>query len=523
MPGLIRFLLVFIENIFNFSDTPTLLTAKKKHMKTIFKIMITLLAVSGFTACEKEEIVKPDPSDETPISVKFGEDQSFAENAGPKTVELIFSKPANLDGELSIRVVSGPAGVYQTEPPVAGGFLEIPFAKGDDSVHFTFTPADNDVQGGGAFVSFEISGIPQGFVIGEKRNLAITILDDEVSTVANFASDAGTVLENKPEGVTVNIFLSAAATHTGKLIIQQSGASGNSAFIAEPAFNPNGILELTVPAGATAASFKIVPVDNPLLTGHQTAVFTVLDATGGVIRGEQISFELTVLDDELVSKPKSYETTGGGWRSKKTYEYDQTGRVAKVHWETETPGWRNGTETYYYGSNDRIERINRYPNHDEYFFWENGRIVRSENIENGIKKSYTLYDYDPAGNIGGKTDFHRQANGEYKQGFIFVYLYTTDGNIYKQLVYNLGADPENPELISTRSYEHYLQQTNPFPTFEVIPNVNGQPNLPQTYRLEENGVNLLYNFTYEFREDGSPTKRTATGPSGSESTTYQYY
>ena len=58
---------------------------------------------------------------------------------------------------------------------------------------------------------------------------------------------------------------------------------------------------------------------------------------------------------------------------------------------------------------------------------------------------------------------------------------------------------------------------------EILPNVQAQPYLPGTYRVEENGVTLEYSFTYEFREDGLPMKRTTRKGGDIDVTTYKYY
>lgn len=80
---------------------------------------------------------------------------------------------------------------------------------------------------------------------------------------------------------------------------------------------------------------------------------------------------------------------------------------------------------------------------------------------------------------------------------------------------------ENVSLISTVTYENYLDIENPFP-LEILPNFNSQPKLPGTYREEANGNNFLFNFTYEFDSQGRPLKRTASSDKGSEVTTYSY-
>lgn len=229
-------------------------------------------------------------------------------------------------------------------------------------------------------------------------------------------------------------------------------------------------------------------------------------------------------DNRATPKPKSYVTHGGGWSSKKTYEYDETGRINKVHWVTETPFLRQGTDTYYYDASGQVERINRYSGRDDYYYYENGRIIRSETIQDGVLKSYSEYDYDPAGNVGAQALYHRNPyTGEMAQSYIFIYLYFNDGNIYKQLTYLPASGAEEPELHSTRTYDNYTDTLNPFPMIEILPNAVAQKHLPGTFRIEENGVDLQYRLSYEFDENGVLVKRVTTGPGGTEATVYEYY
>ena len=89
------------------------------------------------------------------------------------------------------------------------------------------------------------------------------------------------------------------------------------------------------------------------------------------------------------------------------------------------------------------------------------------------------------------------------------------------MVYNPIEGSDDYNLISTATYENYMEAENPFP-LEILSTVNSQPKLPRTYRLETNGSNILYNFTYEFDASGRALKRTTSSNTGFETTTYTY-
>ncbi len=376
--------------------------SKTYFMKMIWKVFLGLMIIVNLLSCKDDDPVTPsDPN----VSVKFEGDITLTENSGEKEIIISFSKAAHRDGNIKITVVTDAASAFHTAPAASNGVFELPVMKGDASASFSLTPTDNSIVEAPRIVEFEIKDVSDGFAIGNKQSLIVTIVDDKL----------------------------------------------------------------------------------------------------------------------LNNKAKSYETLGGGWRSKKTYVYGESGRIAKVLWETETPALRTGTDAYFYATNGLIEKITTHPGHEEIFIQQNGRIIRSEKFEYGVKKSYNLYDYDEAGNVGAQANFHLQNDGSFKQAFTFIYLYFDDGNIYKQLTYIPAENGGDGELISTRTYDDYSDKVNPFPTFEVIPGIAGQPNLPGSYRLEENGSNLSYIFTYNYREDGQPTQRNTAGPGSPEVTTYQYY
>jgi hypothetical protein len=169
----------------------------------------------------------------------------------------------------------------------------------------------------------------------------------------------------------------------------------------------------------------------------------------------------------------------------------------------------------------RLHKMVENANRETYYIWEGNRIVKEEQYTNGLLSKYVLYNYDQAGNIGEAAFHYRQPDGSLKMGLLFVYLYFTDGNLYKKMAYNPIEGSEEYSLISTITYDNYLDAANPFP-LEILPTVNPQPKLPGSFSEEGNGHYNVYNFSYEFDGDGRPLKRTAVSAGTSEVTTYTY-
>jgi hypothetical protein len=291
-----------------------------------------------------------------------------------------------------------------------------------------------------------------------------------------------------------------------------------------PALDANNNLTFIVEPGTSEVTFRAIPINDEILKSHQEVRFEITDTQGSIIKGNQLTYSLNLLDNELMGKPKSYDSYGGGWRVKYNYHYNALGQISFIEWENYTPNKRSGTYTYYYAENGLIERINHHSSRDEYFYQENGRIVKSEVVAYGDVVSYSFYDYDPAGNLGAKLNYVKNPYGEYVKDMLFLYLYHDDGNIYKQLTYIPGEEEGEEQLISTRTFGGYYQdKVNHFPMFEVIHGVNSQPNMPSYHRVEENGADLQYHLSYEFNDAGNPVSRTVTGSGANEITHYAYY
>jgi hypothetical protein len=101
---------------------------------------------------------------------------------------------------------------------------------------------------------------------------------------------------------------------------------------------------------------------------------------------------------------------------------------------------------------------------EEIFLREGGRIVRSEQHTNGVLTAYTLYGYDQAGNVAEEAIHYKQPDGSLKLATHLVYLYHTDHNVYKVLVYSIPANSDeegtgehkNVRFLSRRGEIHSL-------------------------------------------------------------------
>jgi len=340
----------------------------------------------------------------------------------------------------------------------------------------------------------------------------------------DFIPANATIKENYIEGYTLQLQLSELLAGEGDIVVESTSSKAvyGEHFITEPPIK-DGRLHLAIPAGTMAVSFKVIPIDNAIITGEHQIEFKISQTSTNIRKGTELTESFKISDDELSNMPKGYEIAAGLWGLKETREYDALGRVSKVHIESATPAKSSHTKTYFYTPAGELEKINLYPGTDEVFTWQNGRIIKSEEIRNGIVKSYIEYDYDDHGNVSGTVNYYLQEDGQFAVGLLFGYLYFTDGNLYKQFSYAPSPNGEEPILLSTRTYEGYIDSANPFPMVEILPTVKTQSKLPSSFRVEEGGVDLAYNLSYEFGNDGLLKKRTARSAQATEVAVYIYY
>lgn len=484
---------------------------------------LAIIVTSLFVSCEDEnEPAKPVAQ---PGLAQFeNSDLSLAENTGTAQISIALNRNAADDGELSIRVTSSNIEQFQFNPAPLDGLIKLPFFKGQSKISFDVTSVDNDIIDGDKTIDFKIESITPGYVIGTRNTLASTWVDDETPARVNFELSASEAWENGNAGypVTISFSHTAAADGIVRVSIESANAVYGTHFTTTPAAS-NGSITLEVERGKNQVAFTVFPIDDNLFKDHRSITYTIAEVQGGLDKGEQLQHDLKITDDELHGIAKGYETFAGGWGNKKRYEYNEDGRISKVHWEQGAPGNHvGGVYTYVYDANGQLNKIVKYAGREEIFIREGGRIIKSEEYTNNVLTKYTLYGYDAAGNVGEAAVHYRQPDGTLKLSSIFVYLYHFDHNLYKILTHSVVDGFEEPVLNNTKTYDHYIDVENQFP-LEILPGQKSQNKLPGSFRLEEGGQDITYQFTYQFSTEGRPLSRTATSPSGSETAYYEYY
>lgn len=488
-------------------------------MKKVILILSAVLFLA--MSCTEEEVNEVIPASQ-PATVEFSLSEiQLSESASDSLVVLTFSKSAPKAGSISVAIST--TNKVITDPAAENGVIRLAVAAGATKASFKVKPVNNQLLDGYKVVSFQIQSATDGLVIGSKKISTIKINDDESPVQVFFAQELITTSESAANGFDIIIPFTGAAAMDGTVLFTFTSdqLTYGEHYTFEPA-GANGMVTVPFLAGSTNVTLKIKPVNDFSFNGDRVVRLKIAQATGGAVNGDVSNLDIKITDDEPTGFTKGYRTsTGMGWSSSRFFQYNPDGTVSRIMWEAFTPSRTSGQTTYEY-INGKVSRENEYAGRYSTFTWENGKVTKQETFVNGSLAEYKLFGYDQAGNIGEAAIYYRQPDGSFKMGFLMVYLYYTDGNLYKHLVYNPNTESGEYALVETRTYSGYIaNKTNPFP-IEFLPNVKAQINLPSSYELDKEGQKLTYQFTYEFNSAGNATKRYTTGPSN-EVSSYEYF
>jgi hypothetical protein len=491
-------------------------------MHSALKLGIGIFTLLTIISCSDDEITQVTTA---PVEARFTQTElTVDENAGPLEIAISLAKPAIREGIIIVNIEGNELEKFTTSPAAEGGQIELSVMAGQSVVKFILTPVNDENESPDQTIEFTIQSASDGFVIGSEKVLKVSLNDDEVPSQVGFMLNQGSARENASIASDVIIVFSHAMKGTGTIEISMTSGDAiyGTHFVTVPEA-VNGKITLPVEDGEDHVQFKVIPLNDLHYNGNRNINYVISNVEGSMIKGDQLTHQLTITDDELEGKYKGYTVVAGNWSYKRIYEYNEDGTVSKINWEQNTPYYSGGTYVFHYNEAGQVIKRVESAVDETNFTWQDGRIVKAEKFNNGVLKQYTLYGYDNAGNVGEAAVHDRQPDGELKLSLLFVYLYRTDGNIYKQLTHVPIEGPEEYSLISTRTFDQYLATASTFSMMEILPNVNSQPNLPGSYQVEENGHNILYQFSYEFDENGKPTRRTASSSAGSEVAYYEYY
>lgn len=267
------------------------------NFKHVFFIAIAFLI---FTACnDDEEIVNQQGV------VNFTESQ------------LVEVENATQSLSINIGVDQSNHGGGTVDVSIAGGEYGTDYTTSEDASDFTVTiepigligsftilPIDNEDIEGNKNLVITLSNPTGDLILGEDISLDFTILDNDNPMVAlvSFEEESSTINENDTNPSTISLELNQATTLGGTVTIEASGTAVYGVdYTVSGATDATFVLD--VAAGATNASFDIVPIDNDEFEADKEIVFTLTDATDGLSLGVITEHTTTIVNDDISDEP----------------------------------------------------------------------------------------------------------------------------------------------------------------------------------------------------------------------------
>ncbi len=268
-------------------------------MKTKF-LLYSILAIVFIFSCEDDD----ENLNGTGIVNFTLEELVEVENATiPLNINLGIDTFNHSGGTVDISISGADYGTdYETSSGSSNFSIEI--EQGSLASSFSLTPIDNETIDGNLNLTITIISVTGALTLGESTTLQFTILDDDNPLIAivDFENETGTIQENNPTNYIVNIPFNQVSTDGGTITIAASGNAilGTDYTVISQSASP---FTVTVPAGATSASFEITAIDNTVFEADKIATFTITEVTGGVATGVTTATTITIENDDSPPNP----------------------------------------------------------------------------------------------------------------------------------------------------------------------------------------------------------------------------
>jgi hypothetical protein len=272
----------------------------------------------AFWGCAEDEEVPNEPAPHTPTTVvNFAVDnQTLAEGGDPLKVNLTFDKAAAANGSFSIRL-SGNALYSQnfsTSPAATDGIITLPVEKGQTAAFITVTPVDDEDSVGNTTVTVTLENPTAGFKLGSKITSSVELVEDDpgpgngaVATI-EFGENFVHISESDVAGFDISMLLQGNVAHTEIVtidILPTEGFVYGTDYITDPIAVQNS-MKVEINPGTEDIKFKVVPINDQLLSGSFELQFSIIHITDGLQKGAQDSFTMKIEEDDVIDPLEIY-------------------------------------------------------------------------------------------------------------------------------------------------------------------------------------------------------------------------
>lgn len=263
------------------------------------RLMSLVLVVFTFSLPLFIGSCKDDP--EPPNEISFSSDVQSVIEGNQIDIFIPFERAASGTGKVVVQL-SGAATYnedYNTNPSGSTGSFELTITAGATSIQFSIATINDNIYKGDRPIVITLSTPSEGFSLGSRKSLTLTIVDDESQATANFQTSEASVIENSVTGITLQIPFSMATKGPGTLTVSwaSNNAAYNTHFTTLPAAAGNTIT-LNVSGDATGTSLTLIPKDDSYFHDNYVVVFEITATTGSVKAGTNKKLTITLQEDE---------------------------------------------------------------------------------------------------------------------------------------------------------------------------------------------------------------------------------
>ena len=267
-------------------------------------ILTALIVVAVIWGCSKEDNLNPENQSTTLSSVDFLIlNDSIIETEDSLVVKLRFNRMASTDGHIFVKI-SGNAihgEHFTTRPATVNGIITLELLKGKQSAQLTILRSG--ISQTEKAINLILENPTKGFKLGSQVSSSV-LLKKKVGTIGSidFSDVFIHISENESNGFQVNLNLSGSIAHTENVFIEMINPSGimyGTQYLTNPAAVQNE-LKLEVVPGTNTVSFKILPVDNNVISGNYEILFKISATTGQLKKGTITELIIRVEEDDHV-------------------------------------------------------------------------------------------------------------------------------------------------------------------------------------------------------------------------------
>ncbi|HLT73165.1 MAG TPA: Calx-beta domain-containing protein [Cyclobacteriaceae bacterium] len=275
-----------------------------KFTDTRFLVLRLMSSTAGFKIGNPSTHTITIYDDEGPSIPFFSTAESDLQetNVAGQQIKIRLSSPAAGEGSFKVGLDPGKAvaGTHFTiDQELTDNTFTIQVAAGDTAYAVGVFPVDNDVFTGDFELEFdilEVSGVTRS--VDTARHV-LTLKDDELPTIVQFASASDSVEETRTTPYVVDLALSSPVKGEGEVKIKiGEGAKYGEDFVTIPEAQDNFVV-LKLSHDQAAASFSVSVIDDDVVGGNLKIPFSIRHGMAPIFSGtDNQEFILTVVDNE---------------------------------------------------------------------------------------------------------------------------------------------------------------------------------------------------------------------------------